>query len=69
MPLIVRFCKEEDDELREYCLQAFESFVKRCPKEILPFMPEVRGFVSSVLLNIVVMLVLCYLTSRNLHFV
>ena len=52
MPLIVRFCKEEDDELREYCLQAFESFVKRCPKEILPFMPEVRGFVSSVLLNI-----------------
>ncbi|XP_041360629.1 LOW QUALITY PROTEIN: cullin-associated NEDD8-dissociated protein 1-like [Gigantopelta aegis] len=41
VPLIVRFCKEEDDELREYCLQAFESFVKRCPKEVLPFMPEI----------------------------
>ncbi|XP_013401957.1 LOW QUALITY PROTEIN: cullin-associated NEDD8-dissociated protein 1-like [Lingula anatina] len=36
VPLIVKFCKVEDDELREYCIQAFESFVRRCPKEISP---------------------------------
>ncbi|KAJ8321959.1 hypothetical protein KUTeg_000430 [Tegillarca granosa] len=33
--------REEDDELREYCLQAFESFVRRCPKEISPFVQEI----------------------------
>ncbi|XP_067665996.1 cullin-associated NEDD8-dissociated protein 1-like [Haliotis asinina] len=41
IPLIVRFCKEDDDELREYCLQAFESFVRRCPKEVSPFIGEI----------------------------
>lgn len=41
VPPIVRFCREEDDELREYCLQAFESFVRRCPKEISPFVQEI----------------------------
>ncbi|XP_046577843.1 cullin-associated NEDD8-dissociated protein 1-like [Haliotis rubra] len=41
IPLIVRFCKEDDDELREYCLQAFESFVRRCPKEVSPFIAEI----------------------------
>lgn len=30
IPLIVRYCNVEDDELREYCFQAFESFVRRC---------------------------------------
>lgn len=41
VPPIVKFCREEDDELREYCLQAFESFVRRCPKEISPFVSEI----------------------------
>lgn len=29
IPLIVQYCNVEDDELREYCFQAFESFVRR----------------------------------------
>jgi cullin-associated NEDD8-dissociated protein 1 len=43
VPPIVKFCREEDDELREYCLQAFESFIRRCPKEISPFVQEVTS--------------------------
>ncbi|NXI39912.1 CAND1 protein, partial [Galbula dea] len=50
MPLIVQYCNVEDDELREYCFQAFESFVRsiciccdRCPKEIDPHIPNVMG--------------------------
>lgn len=36
VPLIVTYTYEDDDELREHCLQAFEAFVHRCPKEITP---------------------------------
>lgn len=36
MPLLVQYSSKEDDELREYCLQACEAFVQRCPKEITP---------------------------------
>uniref|UniRef100_U3I866 Cullin associated and neddylation dissociated 2 (putative) n=1 Tax=Anas platyrhynchos platyrhynchos TaxID=8840 RepID=U3I866_ANAPP len=43
IPLIVQYCNVEDDELREYCFQAFESFVRRCPKEIDPHIPSVMG--------------------------
>jgi len=41
IPLVVKFSQVEDDELREYCLQAFESFVRRCPKDISPHIPMV----------------------------
>ncbi|XP_066581205.1 cullin-associated NEDD8-dissociated protein 1 [Prorops nasuta] len=41
MPLIVQYSDENDDELREYCLQAFESFVYRCPKEITPHISKI----------------------------
>ncbi|KFQ56748.1 Cullin-associated NEDD8-dissociated protein 1 [Nestor notabilis] len=50
IPLIVQYCSVEDDELREYCFQAFESFVRRificcdrCPKEMDPHIPNVMG--------------------------
>ncbi|NXN92906.1 CAND1 protein, partial [Rhinopomastus cyanomelas] len=50
IPLVVQHCNVEDDELREYCFQAFESFVRsvwiccdRCPKEIAPHIPKVMG--------------------------
>lgn len=42
MPLLVRYSSKEDDELREYCLQACEAFVQRCPKEITPHINSVR---------------------------
>ncbi|ELU01651.1 hypothetical protein CAPTEDRAFT_19001 [Capitella teleta] len=41
IPLIVKFCRVDDDELREYCIQAFESFVRRCPKEISPHIDRI----------------------------
>ncbi|XP_023667069.1 cullin-associated NEDD8-dissociated protein 2 [Paramormyrops kingsleyae] len=34
IPLVVKYCGVEDDELREHCFQAFEAFVRRCPKEM-----------------------------------
>ncbi|NXH11389.1 CAND1 protein, partial [Bucco capensis] len=50
IPLVVQYCNVEDDELREYCFQAFESFVRstgvccdRCPKEMDPHIPNVMG--------------------------
>jgi len=42
IPLVVKYSRLEDDELREYCLQAFESFVRRCPKDISPHIPMVN---------------------------
>uniref|UniRef100_A0A8C8SN09 Cullin associated and neddylation dissociated 2 (putative) n=1 Tax=Pelusios castaneus TaxID=367368 RepID=A0A8C8SN09_9SAUR len=47
IPLVVQYCNVEDDELREYCFQAFESFVRRCPKEIGPHIPSVMGLCLS----------------------
>lgn len=36
VPLIHDWSRADDDETREFCLQAFESFINRCPKEITP---------------------------------
>ncbi|XP_041743199.1 cullin-associated NEDD8-dissociated protein 2 isoform X1 [Coregonus clupeaformis] len=41
IPMVVKFCSVEDDELREYCFQAFEAFVRGCPKEMSPHIPTV----------------------------
>uniref|UniRef100_A0A673A3Z4 Cullin-associated and neddylation-dissociated 1 n=1 Tax=Sphaeramia orbicularis TaxID=375764 RepID=A0A673A3Z4_9TELE len=41
IPLVVKFCNVDDDELREYCIQAFESFVRRCPKEVYQHVPTI----------------------------
>lgn len=46
MPVIVHYCAIDDDELREYCLHAFESFVRRCPKEISTHVPMVIFFLK-----------------------
>uniref|UniRef100_A0A8C9YJ37 TATA-binding protein interacting (TIP20) domain-containing protein n=1 Tax=Sander lucioperca TaxID=283035 RepID=A0A8C9YJ37_SANLU len=34
IPMVVKFTGVEDDELREYCFQAFEAFIRRCPPHV-----------------------------------
>ena len=34
VPYLIQFINVDDDELREFCLQAFEALVKKCPKEM-----------------------------------
>uniref|UniRef100_A0A8D3CSA6 TATA-binding protein interacting (TIP20) domain-containing protein n=1 Tax=Scophthalmus maximus TaxID=52904 RepID=A0A8D3CSA6_SCOMX len=41
IPVVVKFTGVEDDELREYCFQAFEAFIRRCPKEMSPHVATV----------------------------
>lgn len=46
IPLVVKFCNIDDDELREYCIQAFESFVRRFVfAELLP------GYTDGQIIN------------------
>ncbi|XP_047440069.1 cullin-associated NEDD8-dissociated protein 2 [Mugil cephalus] len=41
IPMVVKLTSVEDDELREYCFQAFEAFIRRCPKEMSPHVATV----------------------------
>ncbi|XP_068838714.1 cullin-associated NEDD8-dissociated protein 2 isoform X3 [Capricornis sumatraensis] len=43
VPLVEEFCNLDDDELRESCLQAFEAFLRKCPKEMAPHVPNVTS--------------------------
>nr|CAG4647643.1 EOG090X00HY [Moina brachiata] len=36
VPSLIQFINVDDDELREFCLQAFEALVQKCPKEMAP---------------------------------
>lgn len=49
MPVIHTLCRIDDDELREYCLQAFEAYVRRCPDCIASSLPSI---IDICLLNI-----------------
>ncbi|KAI0231945.1 hypothetical protein L0F63_006166 [Massospora cicadina] len=39
--LILQQFSRNDDELRDACLQAFESFALLCPSEMIPYVPDV----------------------------
>lgn len=42
LPLVIKYTQtDNDDELRENCLQALESFVLRCPTEITPYITQI----------------------------
>lgn len=41
MVLIKEFIQKDDDELREFCNQACEAFVQRCPEAITPHITSV----------------------------
>lgn len=41
MFLLKEYSQREDDELREFCLQACEAFVYRCPDAIVPHIPAI----------------------------
>lgn len=42
MMLLMKYSRCDDDELREFCLQACEAFVLRCPTAIVPHISMVR---------------------------
>lgn len=47
MVLIQEFsARDDDDELREFCNQACEAFVQRCPEAIQPHIPLVTHFTA-----------------------
>ncbi|XP_035907523.1 cullin-associated NEDD8-dissociated protein 1 [Anopheles stephensi] len=41
MFLLNQYSLRDDDELREFCLQACEAFVQRCPEAIIPHIPTI----------------------------
>ncbi|KAL7582719.1 hypothetical protein Lser_V15G44756 [Lactuca serriola] len=44
VPILIQYCKnasENDEELREYSLQALESFLLRCPRDIFSYCNEI----------------------------
>jgi len=44
VPILFRYCKQEDtdDEIKENCLQTFESLVLRCPKEADQYLEQIE---------------------------
>lgn len=43
MVLVNEFSQKDDDELREYCNQAYEAFIQRCPEAITPHIKSVSS--------------------------
>ncbi|KAK4337023.1 hypothetical protein RND71_043999 [Anisodus tanguticus] len=39
IPMIINLSSYNDDELKEYCIQAFDAFIRKAPKEITQYVP------------------------------
>jgi cullin-associated NEDD8-dissociated protein 1 len=47
---LVSFCKNtEDDELKDACVHAFETFIVCCNKEIAPHLPAIVEICSEMI--------------------
>ena len=49
VPLLIKFINVDDDELRKFCLQAFEAFVLKCPKEMAPHIGTLTNICMELL--------------------
>ncbi|WOL01566.1 cullin-associated NEDD8-dissociated protein 1 [Canna indica] len=52
VPLLINYCttaSEADEELREYSLQALESFLLRCPRDISPYCDDILNLTLEYL--------------------
>ncbi|URE47190.1 Cullin-associated NEDD8-dissociated [Musa troglodytarum] len=52
VPLLINYCmtaSESDEELREYSLQALESFLLRCPRDISPYCDDILNLTMEYL--------------------
>lgn len=49
MPSLIQFINVDDDELREFCLQAFEALVHKCSKEMTPHIGTLTGICLELL--------------------
>ncbi|VDN06172.1 unnamed protein product [Thelazia callipaeda] len=50
LPLLLKYATTtDDDEFRESCIQAFETFVYRCPREVTLFIPRIVEIVVNYL--------------------
>ncbi|KAI8803214.1 armadillo-type protein [Cladochytrium replicatum] len=48
LTLTMEYTKFDDDELREYCLQALETFTLRCPTEVGPHMAAIVAVATEL---------------------
>lgn len=73
IPSIMNFCDVDDDELKEYCIQAFESFILKSPKEITPYVPQVCTCLVSVIAVYIIagtlILIASYLKKKTRLFI
>ena len=49
VPSLIQFINVDDDELREFCLQAFEALVQKCPKEMASHVPTLTNICLELL--------------------
>lgn len=50
IPIFLNYCKEnEDDELREACIQGFDVFISRCTKDVTPFITPILAITVDLI--------------------
>lgn len=65
--MVVKFTSVEDDELREYCFQAFEAFIRRY-KQTNTLLPFVQGNWISLISSPSIVTANLTLTTEVVHY-